>query len=132
MEKFIDQQYTKLKEKDAAERREVIIKGGCVPKVMRWIKRGIKILILGAVGQVIPAAAIISGITFIGYIATDKYLDRKERAKIMRELEDEIMICNEKIDDSRGDDNKQKKYELMRIRNNLTRTRDKIRFGLKD
>ena len=38
---------------------------------------------------------------------------------------------NEKIDDSRGDDNKQKKYELMRIRNQLQRTSDKIRHNLK-
>ena len=79
----------------------------------------------------IPAAAIVSGIIFIGHIATDKYLDKKERAKLLRELEDEIQICNEKIDDSRGDDNKQKKYELMRIRNQLTRTSEKIRLGLK-
>ena len=130
MEKFIQKQYQTLKEKDANERRQVIIKGGTVPKVTRWIKRGIKLLAGAAVGQVIPAAAIITGITFIGYIASDKYLDRKERAKIMKELEDEIMICNEKIEDSRGDDNKQKKYELMRIRNNLQRTRDKIHYGL--
>ena len=130
MEKFIQKQYKTLKEKDANERRKVIIAGGTVPKVLRWIKRGVGLLAGAAVGQVIPAAAIITGITFIGYIATDKYLDRKERAKIMRELEDEIMICNEKIDDSRGDDNKQKKYELMRIRNNLQRTRDKIHYGL--
>lgn len=132
MEKFIQKQYKILKEKDANERRKVILTGGTVPKVLRWIKRGVGLLAGAAVGQVIPAAAIITGITFIGYIATDKYLDRKERAKIMRELEDEIMICNEKIDDSRGDDNKQKKYELMRIRNNLQRTRDKIHYGLKD
>lgn len=130
MEKFIQKQYQTLKEKDANERRQVIIKGGTVPKVLRWVKRGVKLLAGAAVGQVIPAAAIITGITFIGYIATDKYLDRKERAKIMKELEDEIMICNEKIEDSRGDDNKQKKYELMRIRNNLQRTRDKIHYGL--
>lgn len=131
MEKFIQKQYETLKEKDANERRNVILKGGAMPKVMRWVKRGIGILALGVAGKVIPAAAIVSGIIFIGHIATDKYLDKKERAKLLRELEDEIQICNEKIDDSRGDDNKQKKYELMRIRNQLTRTSEKIRLGLK-
>jgi hypothetical protein len=131
MEKFIQQQYDTLKEKDANERRNIILKGGAAPKVMRWIKRGIGILIGSAVGQVIPAASIVTGIVFIGYIATDKYLDRRERAKLLKELEDEIMICNEKIDDSRGDDNKQNKYELMRIRNQLNRTSEKIRLGLK-
>jgi hypothetical protein len=131
MEKFIQQQYDTMKEKDANERRNIILKGGAGPKVMRWIKRGIGLLCGAAVGNVIPAASIITGITFIGYIATDKYLDGKERAKLLKELEDEIMICNEKIDDSRGDDNKQNKYELMRIRNQLTRTSEKIRLGLK-
>lgn len=131
MEKFIQKQYETIKEKDANERRNVILKGGALPKVLRWVKRGIGILAMGAVGKVIPAVAIINGIVFLGYIATDKYLDRKERAKLLRELEDEIQICNEKIDDSRGDDNKQKKYELMRIRNQLTRTSEKIRLGLK-
>lgn len=130
MEKFIQKQYQTLKEKDANERRQIIIKGGTLPKITRWIKRSIGLIAMATVGQVIPAAAVISGITFIGYIATDKYLDKKERAKIMKELDDEIMICNEKIEDSRGDDNKQKKYELMRIRNNLQRTRDKIHYGL--
>lgn len=131
MEKFIEQKWDEFKEKDAAERREIILKGGVGPKVMRWIKRGIKLLIGGMVGTIIPPVAIISGIVFIGRICTDKYLDGKERAKILRELEDEIMICNEKIEDSRGDDDKQKKYELMRIRNQLQRTSEKIRLGLR-
>lgn len=132
MEKFVVQKFNTLKEKDANERRKVILTGGTLPKVLRWVKRSIPIFIEAGIGTVIPAASILAGITLIGYVATDKYLDRKERAKIMRELDDEIMICNEKIDDSRGDDNKQKKYELMRIRNNLQRTRDKIHYGLKD
>ena len=39
-------------------------------------------------------------------------------------------MVNEKIDDARGDSNKQKKYELMRIRNKLNRTHDNIKFNL--
>lgn len=131
MEKFIQKQYQIIKEKDANERRNVIMKGGALPKVLRWVKRGIGLAVGAAAGNLIPAASIATGIVFIGYVCTDKYLDAKERNKILRELEDEIQICNEKIDDSRGDDNKQKKYELMRIRNQLKRTSDKIRFGLK-
>lgn len=135
MEKFIEQQWDKVREKDANERRNIILKGntmsGTIAKITRWIKRSIPIIALGVVGQVVPAAAIISGITFLGYVCTDKYLDRRERTKLLQEIEDEIQLVNEKIDDSRGDDNKQNKYELMRIRNQLKRTQDKIRFGLK-
>ncbi len=131
MEKFIQQQYEKIREADANERRNIILKGGAWPKVWRWVKRGIGLMIGSAVGTVISPVALITGITFIGFICTDKYLDGKERAKILRELEDELQVVNEKIEDSRGDDNKQNKYELMRIRNKLQRTSEKIRLGLK-
>ena len=132
MEKYVKQMMEKAKKEDSARRREILIKGGVAPKVLRWIKRSIPLIAGAAVGTVVPAAAIISGISLIGLIASDKMLDEKEKRKLMRELEDEIQICNEKIDDSRGDENKQKKYELIRIRNNLKRTQDRIRYNLKE
>ena len=132
MEKYIGQMLEKAKKEDSARSREILIKGGVAPKVLRWIKRSIPLIAGAAVGTVVPAAAVISGISLIGLIASDKMLDEKEKRKLMRELEDEIQICNEKIDDSRGDENKQKKYELIRIRNNLKRTQDRIRYNLKE
>lgn len=131
MEKFIATTMDKIKKADEDERRAIIIKGGILPKVQRWVKRGIGLLIGSAVGTVIPAAALISGIAFIGWICTDKYFDSKTRYMVLRELEDEIQVVNEKIDDSRSDEDKQKKYELMRIRNKLVRTSEKIRLNLK-
>lgn len=136
MEKWIQDKYNKIKEADMNERKKMVMAGGganrIISKVWRWVKRGVGLLIGSVVGAYIPAAALITGITFIGYLCTDAFLDRKARASILRDLEDEIMICNEKIDDSRGDDNKQKKYELMRIRNSLERQRDKIKYGLEN
>ena len=131
MEKFVKDSMAKIKKADENERRNVIIQGGSVPKVLRWLKRSIPLVIGGTIGAACSPVAVITCITFLGWIATDKYLDKKERAKILRELEDELQIVNEKIDDSRGDENKQNKYELMRIRNELSRTKDKIRLGLK-
>lgn len=131
MEKFVKDTMMKIKKADENERRNVIIQGGSVPKVVRWLKRSIPLVIGGTIGATCSTVAVITCIAFLGWIATDKYLDKKERAKILRELEDELQIVNEKIDDSRGDENKQKKYELMRIRNELSRTKDKIRLGLK-
>ena len=136
MEKWIQDKYNKIKEADMNERKKIVMAGGganaTISKVWRWVKRGIGLIIGSVVGAYIPAAALITGITFIGYLCTDAFLDRKARASVLRDLEDEIMICNEKIDDSRGDDNKQKKYELMRIRNSLERQRDKIKYGLEN
>lgn len=131
MVQFISKSMEKIREADREERREIILKGGMVPKVMRWLKRGILLLIGGAVGTHIPTAALLTGITFIGWLITDDKLDEKERVSILSQLEDEIEIVNEKLDDSRGDMDKQKKYELMRIRNKLRRTRDKVKYRLK-
>ena len=131
MQKFIDSTLKKIKDADANERRNIIIKGGALPKITRWVKRMVGILAGAAIGQVVPVAAVISGIAFIGFIATDKYLDKRERTKLLQEIEDELELVNEKIDDSRSDSDRKKKYELMRIRNQLKRTQDKIRFGLK-
>lgn len=133
MERYITQMTEKLKKADRDERREVILKGGTMPKVLRWVKRSIPIAI-GAVvaAHGIPIAAVASGIALLGYIGSDITLDQRERRKLLRELEDELEIVKEKIDDSRGDENKQKKYELIRIRNDLQRNIDKIRYHLKD
>ena len=120
----------KAKKADAEERRNIIIKGGVLPKVTRWLKRAIPISIGLAAGTVIPITAVMSAIAFIGWVCTDKELDQRERTKILRELEDEIEIVNEKIEDARGESNKQKKYELMRIRNKLNRTKDSIALNL--
>lgn len=134
MERFVTAQLDKVKKADADERRRIIMQGGSASKlfykIWRWVKRGIVLLIGAKLGTYSSVAGLITGITFVGFIVTDRYMDKKERAKILRELEDEIAIVNEKIDDSRGDDNKQKKYELMRIRNELQRQRDKIRYNL--
>lgn len=131
MEKFINNATKKIKDADKNERRNIILQGGMVPKVWRWLKRGIPLIIGGTAGTVFTPAAVATAIAFIGWVASDKYMDARERAKILKELEDEIQIVNEKIDDSRGDENKQKKYELMRIRNDLKRTQDKIKLGLR-
>lgn len=131
MEKYVAQMYQKLKKADSDERREIIIKGGVAPKVIRWVKRGIGLAVGAAVGTVIPAASVVTGIALLGFIATDKKLDAREKRKILAEIDDELTIVNEKIDDSRSDENKQNKYELMRIRNELTRQRQRIVLNLK-
>ena len=130
MTKFIDNTMAKAKKADSEERRNIILKGGVVPKVTRWLKRAIPISVGLIAGQAIPVAAVISAIAFLGWLASDKALDHREKAKILKELDDEIEMVNEKIEDARGDSNKQKKYELMRIRNKLTRTRDNVKLNL--
>lgn len=132
MVKMISDTWEKAKKVDEDERRKMIIQGGIMPKIFRWIKRSILIMAGAAVGTAVPVASVITAISFIAWICTDKLLDRRVKNQILKELDDEIEICNEKIDDARGDASKEAKYKLIRIRNKLKRTQDRIRFNLKN
>ena len=57
-------------------------------------------------------------------------VSRKKRLEFVRMLDDEIRMLDEKIDDARGDGNRKAKYALMRTKNELVNTRDKIRYNL--
>lgn len=129
MIKFAEETINKMKDADEEERRNLIIKGGIMPKAIRWLKRGIGLVIVGSLGSTGTIIAIISLLTMI---ATDKTLDARERAKVLRELEDELNVVEEKIDDSRGDENKQKKYELIRIRNKLKSDITRVKLRLRN
>lgn len=132
--KFVQDAYDKYKKADKEERRNVVLKGGLVNKLIHYLKRGCTAYIAGgAVGLVAggPLGAIIGMIIgFLGSIAVDRELDNKERAKILKELEDELEIVKEKIEDSKYNDDKSKKYELMRIRANLEKEIDRITLGV--
>jgi hypothetical protein len=114
----------KIKKMDGEERRKRIIEGGLKLKLYKIIRNGI---LLGGAAAIHPA---IAAIGFVASVAIDKNLDHKQRQQILHELENELIIVNEKIEDSRGDENKQKKYELMRIKNKLEDEITKIRYRL--
>ena len=129
MLKYIEEINDKLREADSEERRNFIIKGsGVIPKTLRWLKRGLGLLFVGSLGS---TGALIAVISLLTMIATDAVLDGKERTRILRELENELAIVEEKIEDSRGDENKQKKYELIRIRNKLRTDIERIKLRLR-
>lgn len=138
MEKFITNTFNKIKNEKNEARRNLIIKGGVVPKVLHWLKRIIGAgLVGGAVGKGakmigLPGGigVVISAIGLLAFIAKDKKADQKTRAQILNELEEELEIVNEKIEDSRGDEDKSKKYELMRVRSKLQKELDRLTLGL--
>lgn len=128
MERFIESIITKMRKADFDERRDIVLSNRVIPKVMRWLKRVIALLVIGRFGDI---GAIISAISLITWIVTDKHFDKQTRAKLLRELEDEKKIVDEKIEDAKGDENKQKKYELMRIQSKLNHDIEKIKLRLK-
>ena len=86
--------------------------------------------------KILKTAAIFSfsKVAFFAYLLVGHTLDKrrtdKQRREIIMELETEIKLLEEKIDDARGDGNRQAKYALMRTKAELERARDRIRYNL--
>ena len=68
-------------------------------------------------------------ILLITRMALRKGATNRERKKILNELENEIEIVDEKINDSRGNDDREAKYQLMRTKQNLETAVKKIKYA---
>ena len=82
---------------------------------------------LGGIWAINPA---IAAITFLVGVALDAKADSKVRTQILDELKEELKIVEEKIDDAKSDSERQKKYELMRIKNKLEKDIKRIEYRL--
>lgn len=105
--------------------REEIIEDKTRIKLFRIIRKGIGV---GVAAMVNPAVGAITALTTY---ALSKKVKEKERRRILNELNEELEIVNEKIEDARGDSDKEKKYQLMRIRNQLNRDIKRIQYRVK-
>lgn len=112
----------KVKQSYRNDMRDEIIEDKTRIKLSRIIRKAITAPV-GIVAA--PAIKAISAITGKAINSPKE----KERRLILRELEEELEIVEEKIEDSRGDSDKEKKYQLMRIRNQLKRDIERIRFN---
>lgn len=91
---------------------------------------------MGLLKQALRTAAIFSfskigGLIYlVSTVALDKKRTNRQRRAILGELDTEIRLIEEKIEDARGDGNRQAKYALMRTKGELERARDKIQYNL--
>ena len=107
------------------DRREEIINGKYRFKLIRIIG---KCIVYGGIGIYFHPA--IAAIAFLGKMAFDKHIDRKERSKIVQDLESELEICEEKIKDAEHKGDNENKYKLMRIRKSLQTETARIKLHL--
>ena len=124
MDNLVNNTLNKLKQMSKEQRRKEIIEGGFRVKLFKIIRNAI---LAGVAFKISPALAAVGLVTSVG-IST--HIDNKIRRELIHELEQELAICNEKIEDARGDSNKQKKYELMRLKNKLEDSIAKIKYRL--
>lgn len=123
---LIDSTIDKFIKMDRNERRERIVEGGYRVKLFKLIRTAI---LTGAVWAVSPALACIG---LIAAVARDKQLDNRVRSRIADEMNDELKIVNEKIEDAKSSNERQKKYQLMRIKDRLEKDILRIKYNIKD
>lgn len=100
------------------------------------IIEGNKFSVIKIIKKVFTTAALFSYSKIAGllFIITkhfcSKKVDNRERKELLSELELEIKMLDEKIEDARGDGNRQAKYSMMRTRAELQKAIEKIKYGL--
>ena len=114
------------------QKREKIIEGKNTIRVSKVLKTIIGLLAGAAFVKANPLVG--SALTLIGLLgarALSKATEAREKKRIMLELETELKITREKIEDAKGDNAKEQKYQLMRIESQLEKEIFRIKHGMK-
>lgn len=115
-------------------KREKILTGKNTIRVGQTLKNAIKILVGGTAGVAFfgpLAGAAIGLIGILGARGVSKNVEEREKKRILLELETELKIVKEKVEDSKAENNKQQKYQLMRTQAELEKEITRIKHGLR-
>lgn len=124
IDSIADKIFGQMKSAKDEDERERIIRNS-IPKASSIIKKAIT---TGAVALLNPALALIG---LLSSIAINKRTRDVQRKLILNELQTEFKIVEEKIKDAESENDKKKKYELMRIQAKLQKDIERIRYNLK-
>lgn len=90
----------------------------------RYLKLAVALVAIDT--GVLPVLAIAP---LVNSIMRRKRLRARERANIINELVAELEVVNEKIKDAEADNDRQKKYNYIRLRREIQRGIDQLRYG---
>lgn len=115
-------------------KRDKLLQGRPQIKISRFIKQGITALgaATGAAALFGPAVAAV--IVAIGILCRKDLLkktEKREKQRILLELETDLKITREKIEDAKAENDRKKKYQLMRIESTLEKEITRIKYGLR-
>ena len=114
------------------QKREKIITGKNTIRLSKVLKTIIGILAAGTALKAKPLlGAAVTIIGLLGARGLSKATEAREKKRIMLELETELKITREKIEDAKGENAKEQKYQLMRIEAQLEKEIFRIKHGLK-
>ena len=114
------------------QKREKIITGKNTIRLSKVLKTIIGLLAAGAALKAKPLlGAAVTIIGLLGARGLSRATEAREKKRIMLELETELKITREKIEDAKGENAKEQKYQLMRIEAQLEKEIFRIKHGLK-
>lgn len=114
------------------QKREKLITGKNTIRLSKVLKTIIGIIVAGGLVKSHPiVGAAITIIGLLGARGLSKATEVREKRRIMLELETELKITREKIEDAKGENAKEKKYQLMRIESELEKEIFRIKHGMK-
>lgn len=116
------------------QKREKLITGKNTVKLGKCLKTLIKVAGSAAAMKAWQGPLLGTITTIIGLLvarALSKRTEEREKKRILLELETELKITKEKIEDAKGDNAKEQKYQLMRIEANLEKEIMRIKHGMR-
>jgi hypothetical protein len=126
-EEKVDSQITKavtgMKNVITGDVRSEIIEG------KKFSAIGLLKQVLGTVG-IFSIGPVKGAVALVVKYALKKKTTTSERRKILMELDTEIEMITEKIEDARGDGNREAKYAMMRTKKELENARTRIKYGM--
>lgn len=140
-EKKIYNAYRKYKESEEKVDSQITkavnqLKSVAVGDVRTEIIEGKKFSVIGLLKRVLATVGLFSidpvkaVIALLIRYALKKKTTQSERRKILMELDTEIEMITEKIEDARGDGNREAKYAMMRTKKELENAKSRIEYGL--
>lgn len=130
-------------------KREKIITGKTTVKLGKMLKTVIGAIIAGKVVKSLPKQTLLkipftklalkapllgvatTIVSLLASFALSKRTEAREKKRILMELETELRITKEKIEDAKGENAKEQKYQLMRIEAQLEKEVMRIKHGLR-
>ena len=126
IDNLVNNTMDKVRDMNAEEKRRKIVEGGFRFNLLKLIRKAILVAGTAHIGGPVFAA-----ISLITSSALSKKTEAREKKRILHELETELKIAEEKIEDARGEQDREKKYELIRLKNTLEKDVTRIRYNLK-
>ena len=115
-------------------KRDKLLQGRPQIKLGKFIRQSI-LALAGATGTAAlfgPAvAAVIVAIGLLCRADLMKRTEKREKQRILLDLETDLKITREKIEDAKAENDRKKKYQLMRIEATLEKEITRIKYGLR-